>query len=242
MSRAKITLSRRDCIRWGLGTATSLAGYRIFAGAAQSRTDLDAVLLNGKFVDGRGVAGRSMTIRNGRIVSVGQTASPPSGSRVIDLGGRTVVPGFLDAHVHFTRAGINPGYEARRIERAFSIREFQETIAKRAQSVPEGEFITCIGGWNHTQFAEARRPTKAELDEAAPRHPVYISGTGAGTGAITNTPGRTFFASKGVAADENTGVVTSANNAVAALQAMQKPQDRLRGTADLNAHANSLGL
>jgi predicted amidohydrolase YtcJ len=242
MSRPKRTFSRRDCIRWGLGTAASLAGCRIFAAAVQSRTDLDAVLLNGKFVDGRGVAGSSMTIRNGRIVSVGQTVSTPSGVRTIDLGGRTVIPGFIDAHVHFTRAGINPGYEARRIERAFSIRELQEAIAKRAQSVPAGEFITCIGGWNHTQFSEARRPTKAELDEAAPKHPVYISGTGGGTGAITNSLGRTFFASKGIAVDENTGVVSAANNALPALQALQKPQDRVRGTADLNAHANGLGL
>ena len=114
-------------------------------------------------------------------------------AQTIDLGGRTVVPGLFDAHVHYTRAGVNPGYEARRIERAFSIAELQETIARRAASVPPGEFITCIGGWNHTQFAEARRPTKAELDAAAPKHAVYISGTGGGTGAITNSLGRAFF-------------------------------------------------
>ena len=47
--------------------------------------------------------------------------------RTIDLGGRTVIPGFFDAHVHYTRAAINPGHEARRIERAFSIAELQET-------------------------------------------------------------------------------------------------------------------
>jgi predicted amidohydrolase YtcJ len=242
MSPAKTKLSRRDWIRCGLGAAAALAGNRVLAGTAQRGADADAVLINGKFVDGRGVVGSSMTIKNGRIVSIGPSAPTASGGRVIDLGGRTVIPGFLDAHVHFTRAGINPGYEARRIERSFSIRELQETIAKRAQSVPQGEFITCIGGWNHTQFAEARRPTKAELDEAAPKHPVYISGTGGGTGAITNTLGRTFFVSKGVAVDENTGVVAAANSALAALQAVQKAEDRVRGTADLNAHANSLGL
>ena len=62
---------------------------------------------------------------------------------------------------------------------------------------PRGAFITCIGGWNHTQLAENRRPTKAELDAAAPKHGVYISGTGGGTGAITNSLGRAFFAAKG---------------------------------------------
>ena len=74
------------------------------------------------------------------------------------------------------------------------------------------------------------------------RHAVYISGTGGGTGAITNSLGRTFLAAKGVAVDEQTGVVASAAAAVAALQAAQTPEQKLRGTADLNAHANGLGL
>src|SRR5213078_4462178 len=125
---------------------------------------------------------------------------------------------------------------------AFSIAELQDAIARRAESVPPGQFITCIGGWNHTQFAEARRPTKADLDAAAPKHAVYISGTGGGTGAITNSLGRTFLVSKGVSVDETTGVVSAANAALAALQAVQTLEDKLRGTAELNAHANSLGL
>jgi predicted amidohydrolase YtcJ len=193
-------------------------------------------------VDGRGLVGSALTIRNGRIAGVGDARSLGTAVRTIDLGGRTVVPGLFDAHVHYTRAGVNPGYEARRLERALSIAELQEAIARRAASVPPGAFITCIGGWNHTQLAENRRPTPAELDAAAPKHGVYISGTGGGTGAITNSLGRTFFAARGVAVDEATGVVASAQAAVAALQALQTAEDRLRGTADLNAHANSLGL
>jgi predicted amidohydrolase YtcJ len=168
--------------------------------------------------------------------------SPASPVRTIDLGGRTVVPGLFDAHVHYLRAGVNPGFEARRVERAFSVAELQEAIDQRAQSVPQGHFITCIGGWNHTQLAEGRRPTMAELDAAAPRHAVYISGTGGGTGAITNTFGRAFFASRGVMVDEATGVVASAQAALAALQAAQTLDDKARGMADLNRHANSLGL
>jgi predicted amidohydrolase YtcJ len=168
-------ISRREWIRAGLGAAATFAARGILDGAPQRGSDTDVVLINGKFVDGRGVVGSRLTIKNGRIVSVGQAGTLAAGVRTIDLGGRTVIPGFVDAHVHYTRGGINPGYEARRIERAFSIHELQEAIAKRAEAVPVGEFITCIGGWNHLQFAEARRPTKTELDEAAPRHPVYIS-------------------------------------------------------------------
>ena len=158
----------------------------------------------------------ALTIRNGRIVNVGQAVQLAPDARRIDLGGRTVIPGFFDAHVHYTRAGVNPGYEARRIERAFSIQELQEAIARRAESVPPGAFITCIGGWNHTQFVEGRRPTKADLDVAAPKHAVYISGTGGGTGAIANTLGLAFLNGKGVMVDEASGVVASAQSAVAA--------------------------
>jgi hypothetical protein len=147
----------------------------------------DLVLTNGRFVDGRGVVSSALTIRNGRIARVGEGMALAPDARTIDLGGRTVVPGLFDAHVHFTRAGINPGYEARRVERAFSIAEMQEAIARRAESVPPGAFITCVGGWNHTQFAERRRPSLSELDEGAPRHAVYLSGTGGGTGA--SSPG-----------------------------------------------------
>jgi hypothetical protein len=156
--------SRREWVKRGLGGAALLAGCRIMVGAPQ--VDVDLALTNGKFVDSRGVVGTRLTIRNGRIVNVGQNVPLGPGARTVNLGGRTVVPGFFDAHVHYTRAGVNPGYEARRIERAFSIVELQEAIARRAESVPSGQFITCIGGWNHTQFAEARRPTKADLDAA----------------------------------------------------------------------------
>src|SRR5512145_548892 len=236
-------LSRRDLLMRTLAGSVAYAGHEILAGtshrldaAQRGGPPADLLLTNGKFVDGRGVVGSALTIRNGRITGVGEARNLGSAARTMNVGGRTVVPGLFDAHVHYTRAGVNPGYEARRIERALSIAELQEAIAKRAASVPPGAFITCIGGWNHTQLAENRRPTTAELDAAAPKHGVYISGTGGGTGAITNSVGRAFFAGRGVEVDDATGVVASAQAAVAALQAVQTAGDRLRGTADLNAH------
>jgi predicted amidohydrolase YtcJ len=241
-------LSRRELLKHAALGAVCMAGGNFATGAftvpvaAQAADSGDLILTNGRFVDGRGQVATALTIRNGRILSVGKAAAVSPDARTIDLGGRTAVPGLFDAHVHYTRAGVNPGYEARRIERAFSITELQEAIAQRAMSVPPGQFITCIGGWNHTQLAEGRRPTKAELDAAAPRHAVYISGTGGGTGAIANSLGQAFFVGKGVMVDEASGVVASAGPAVAALQAAQTPEDKLRGTADLNAHANRLGL
>lgn len=241
-------LSRRELLggaaAWGaaaLAFGPSLAAAQ-GAAAAPGVPSGDLALVNGRFVDGRGQVASSLTIRSGRIAAVGRALPLAPDARTIDLGGRTVVPGLFDGHVHYTRAGVNPGHEARRVERAFSVAELQEALAQRAGAVPPGELITCIGGWNHTQLAEMRRPTKAELDAAAPRHAVYLSGTGGGTGAITNTLGQALLTRHGVVVDEATGVVAAPGAALAALQAAQTPDDKLRGTRDINAHANSLGL
>jgi predicted amidohydrolase YtcJ len=236
------TLTRRNVFRMAAAAATALVGVRRIQVSAQAPATVDLSLVNGRFVDGRGMVGTSLTIRNGRIAGIGKPVSVAPDARTIDLGGRTVIPGFFDAHVHYTRAAVNPGHEARRIERAFSIQELQEAIANRASGVPQGEFITCIGGWNHTQLAENRRPTKADLDAAAPRHAVYISGTGGGTGAIANSLALKVLTSRGVTVDESTGVVASPGDALAALQKEQTAEQKLRGTRAMNAHANSLGL
>src|SRR5262245_6709828 len=150
-------LSRRELIErvtaGAMAVATgSLVTQSPSVSAAQNTGPGDLMLTNGKFVDGRGQVATTLAVRNGRIAGVGKAVALAPDARQIDLGGRTVVPGLFDAHVHYTRAGVNPGYEARRIERALSITELQEAISARSTSVPPGQFITCIGGWNHTQF------------------------------------------------------------------------------------------
>jgi len=222
------------------GLTLAQRGARDIIGAALVGADL--ALTNGRFVDHRGIVGDTLLLGRGRIRQVGSRLRLDRSVPTVDLDGRTVIPGFVDAHVHYTRAGVNPGWQERRVERAFSIAELQETLAAKARSVPRGEFITCIGGWNHLQFAEARRPTRAELDEAAPDHAVYLSGTGGGTGAITNSRGAEFFEARGLAVDADSGVVAAANDALAALRETQTDEDRLRGTAELNAFAASVGL
>jgi predicted amidohydrolase YtcJ len=246
------TLHRREVLKFGTALAAGCVQQLVGAplGAAQGPASIatttvqprDLVLGNGRFMDGRGPVTSALFIRNGRIASLDAQAAPPPDATVVDLLGRTVVPGLFDSHVHYARAGVNPGYEARGIERAFSIRELQETIARGASAAPPSAFITCIGGWNHLQFAERRRPTKDELDAAAPNHPVYIAATGGDTGAITNSRGQTFFASQGVAVDAVTGRVTAANAALAALQKGQSIEDKRASTARLNGYASRLGL
>jgi predicted amidohydrolase YtcJ len=255
--------SRRDFIRG----AVVAAGGTVLGGAASAATaaevtvlgnapgpmgkgpsvcdgSQDLALINGKFLtlDDKNSVVSAVAIRNGRIAEVGhhpQALGPCA--QTINLRGATVIPGLIDSHVHFIRCGINPGHEVRIIETATSIAELQQMISDRARTVPAGNFITCIGGWNRNGFAEQRLPTPAELDTAAPENPVYLSETGGGGQAVTNTSGIAFFQSQGVTVNPATGTLTAAQG-LAALQAVQTEEDKQRGTAEVMDFTSSLGL
>src|SRR5437879_13351645 len=116
-------------------------------------------------------------------------------TKVIDLSGRTVVPGLVDNHNHIVLLGMRPGHDIR-LEAAASIAEVQAILKAKAKTVKAGEFITTLGDWNIKQFAEKRLPTLAELDAALPNHPYLMNGGG---GTVTNSLGKQFFESKGIA-------------------------------------------
>ena len=92
---------------------------------------------------------------------------------VIDLAGRTVIPGLIDSHIHAIRAGLTFGTEVHWIG-ARSLTEALGRIRTAAQTVPKGGWLVVAGGWTERQFAEARRPTQAEIAAAAPDHHVYV--------------------------------------------------------------------
>src|SRR5499433_1744761 len=190
----------------------------------------DLALINGRFLtmDDKDSVVSAVAIRNGRIAELGRnTHAIGPCAQTINLRGATVIPGLIDSHVHFIRCGQNPGHEVRIIETATSIAELQQMIAERIKmlSVPPGEFITCVGGWNRNGLAETRLPTPGELDDAAPKNPVYLSETGGGGQAVTNTLGRMFFQDKGVNVDLTTGTLT-AGQGLAALQSVQTDTER----------------
>jgi predicted amidohydrolase YtcJ len=207
----------------------------------------DVKLVNGKIhtLDNRNSIVSSATIRNGKFTAVGREARSDDGGscmRVINLRGRTAVPGLVDNHNHIVLLGLRPGHDTR-LESAFSIAEVQATIRARSRNVPRGEFITAMGGWIPAQFAENRLPTLAELDAAAPSHPVLVYQTFLGP-ATTNTLGRDFLTGKGVAVDA-AGNIAAAGPSVAALNALRAIQtfaDKKRGTRDALAYSVSLGI
>ena len=182
----------------------------------------------------------SVVIRDGRFSVVGNKAKGLGPcATVINLRGRTVIPGLIDSHVHYLRAGIRPGHDARAIDTAFSISEVQAVIAARASGVPDGEFVTAIAGFHEVQFAENRLPTLAELDAAAPDHPVYLQ-RGFNGPSVTNSLGKAFFEGAGLVVGGDGSL--SAGAAFAALAAVQTFEEKVRGTRDLMAHSASIGL
>jgi predicted amidohydrolase YtcJ len=218
-------------------------------------------LVNGKIhtSDAGSTVVNTVTIRNGRFVAVG--GRPPKarpGIRVIDLRGRTVVPGLVEPHIHIVSLGNRPGYHTI-LENTTSVREVQETLAARRKSVPEGAWITSMGGWHPNQWAEHRHPTLAELDEAVPDRPVLLFERFTGPCA-TNTPGKRFFDAADAGPKAHPDIVpvkAAANGAIAAagftgggpsasalyyLRKMQTFADRKRSTMDAMQYSASMGL
>lgn len=206
----------------------------------------DVRLVNGKIhtFDSRNSVVSSVTIKNGKFTAVGRDGRSDDGGpcmRTINLHGRTAVPGLIDNHNHIVLLGLRPGHDTR-LESAFSIADVQATIRARSRGVPRGEFITAMGGWIPAQFAENRLPTLAELDAAAPDHPVLVFQTFLGP-AVTNTLGKAFFDGKGVAVDAGGNIaVGPALAALNALRAIQTFEDKKRGTRDALAYSVGLGV
>src|SRR5262249_34361262 len=115
--------------------------------------------------------------RDGRIAAVGKTAdvrrlAGPS-TRIIDLKGRTVIPGLIDSHLHDIRAALSFSTEVNWVG-ASSLDDALSRIPLSARTMRAGAWLIVAGGWNVQQFKEGRVPTQAELAAAAPNNPAYV--------------------------------------------------------------------
>jgi predicted amidohydrolase YtcJ len=161
----------------GLHLAAILAFAALAAPAAAQ--SVDTALVNGKIItlDERSTTAEALAVRDDKIVAVGRSAdirnlAGPT-TRVVDLGGRTVIPGLIDSHMHAIRAALFYATEVNWIGTR-SIPEAMARIAETARTARRGQWIIVAGGWTEQQFAEKRQPTQAELLAAVPEHPVYI--------------------------------------------------------------------
>ena len=150
------------------------------AGCAQPAAEVpDVVLINGKVltVDSDDRIAEAIAIDGKRIVAVGSTADVQAlaggSTRIIDLGGRTVIPGLIDSHIHALRGGLSytAGLDW---SDAPTLEDALNRIRRTAAARPAGAWIRVTHGWHPDQFAERRLPTPAELNGAAPDHPVYV--------------------------------------------------------------------
>src|SRR5262249_18771923 len=147
-------------------------------------------------------------------------------------------PGLIDNHNHIVLLGMRPGHDIR-IETAGSIADVQNMLRARARTVPPGAWITTLGDWNLKQFAEKRSPTLAELDAALPQNPYLMNGSG----TVTNSLGKTFFESKGIAVSPTGAIAGPAFlAALNALRGIQTFADMKQGTLDAMAYLDSVGL
>ncbi len=127
------------------------------------------VLANGRVWTGDGFA-ESVGIRGNRIVSLG--GSPSSDSRVIDLRGRLVVPGFMDNHVHFVAGGLQLSTVP--LRDANGPKDFATRIEERVSFAGKGEWITG-GGWDEQRWHPPNLPTRQAIDSGTRANPVFVT-------------------------------------------------------------------
>ena len=178
---------------------------------------------------------------------------------MIDLRGRTVVPGLIDTHLHGLDTADRPGYHALDVESATSIRGVQDVLAAHRKTVPEGQWMTAIGAAHPNLWSEHRFPTLKELDDAVPDRPVLLY-QGFNGAAATNTLGKKFFDAadaapplhpdyKGVHVSETGAIGAStaatggpSTNALYLLRRLQKFDDKKRNALRTMAYSTSVGV
>jgi predicted amidohydrolase YtcJ len=150
-----------------------------YAQTSAASVRADTILLNGKIVtaDDRDSIQQALAVREGRIVAIGKSAAikrlAGKDTRVVDLGGRTVIPGLIDSHIHAIRAALSYSTEVHWFGTT-SLDQALGRLRDAAKAAKPGAWLIVAGGWTEEQFKERRRPTQAELVAAAPDNPVYV--------------------------------------------------------------------
>ncbi len=163
------------------GAALQLAVCALFlaiTGPAQPKPAADMILTNANVwtVDKSLPSAQAVAVLGDRIVAVGSTAEIEAwrGPRtlVIDAGGKLVLPGFNDAHVHFVSGGRQ--LDNVQLKDATSAKEFARLVGARAKATTKGEWI--LGGnWDETKWTPPDIPTKQLIDALTPDNPVFVT-------------------------------------------------------------------
>src|SRR6266567_2917017 len=140
---------------------------------------VDLVLHNGRIatLDKRYPHASNLAIKDGKFLFVDEAEELGSltgpNTQVIDAGGRTVIPGLNDSHIHVIRGGLNYNMELR-WDGVPSLADALRMLSEQAKRTPAPQWVRVVGGWSEFQFAERRMPTLDELNAAAPDTPVFV--------------------------------------------------------------------
>ena len=222
----------------------ALLGFATASHAAQSCPGgRDWVLTNGTILtmDAQDSTVSTVRIRGHRIITVGEAVDRKEPCiRIVDLGGRTVIPGLIDSHTHFVRTAQAPGPFIEGLESATSIRELQEALGAAAKKAEPGEWVASIGGFTPIQFKERRLPTREEMSSAVPDHPVYMQ-VGYSARGIVNDVGAQVLKAAGIDVSES-GNVAPGGDALTFVLRSRTDERMKRRFPDYMAYATSLGL
>jgi hypothetical protein len=138
----------------------------------------DLVLRGGRIitVDGDWRIAQAVAVKDGRFLAVGDDAAIAGhigpGTQVVELAGKTVVPGLIDSHLHQLFAALNG--PAVQLLGARSIADVQQAIAERVARTEPGKWVMASSGWHESILQEGRMPTRSELDRVSPDNPVFV--------------------------------------------------------------------
>src|SRR5256885_1537783 len=138
----------------------------------------DIVLRGGKVitVDQSWHVAQAVAVRNGRFVAIGDDATIAHyvgpNTKIVELAGKTVVPGLIDSHLHQLFAALNG--PAVQLLGAKTVADVQKAIGERVARTEPGKWVMASSGWHESILEEGRMPTRHELDTVSPNNPVFI--------------------------------------------------------------------
>jgi len=149
------------------------------ADAKSASPAADIIVVNARIytLDGRQAWAEALAIRGSQILAVGTreqiTAMQDPHTKVIDAGGRLVLPGFVDSHIHMLEGAMNEQWMV--IDYTSTLPQLQAQLKAYAAAHPEKKWI--LGrGWSYPMFGAAALPHKKYLDEVVSDRPVYLEG------------------------------------------------------------------
>ena len=131
----------------------------------------------------------AVAVRGGRVLKLGSSQEieelAKSSTKIIDLKGRTVLPGFVDSHEHVIRRGLRMDWVNCRSPPMETIRDIVDALAAKAAEKPEGDWV--VGTWfDETKLSDGRWPNRYDLDEASDVHPIYMGRAGGHNGVANS--------------------------------------------------------